>query len=38
MPFGVKNEPPTYQKVITKPFREYLDNFNKIFMDDFTVV
>jgi hypothetical protein len=26
MPFGVKNGPPTYQKVVTKTFREYLDN------------
>ncbi len=37
MPFGVKNKPPTYQKVVTKTFREYLDNFMKIFLDDFTV-
>jgi hypothetical protein len=35
MSFGVKNGPPTYQKTITKTFREYLDNFMKIFMDDF---
>jgi hypothetical protein len=33
MPFGVKNEPPTYQKVVTKAFKEYLDNFMKIFLD-----
>ncbi len=37
MPFGVKNKPPTYQKAITKTFRKYLDNFMKIFLDDFTV-
>ncbi len=36
-PFGVKNGPPTYQKVVTKTFRECLDNFMKIFLDDFTV-
>jgi hypothetical protein len=37
MPFGVKNEPPTYQKAMTKTFEEYLDNFMKIFLDDFMV-
>jgi hypothetical protein len=37
MPFGVKNRPPTYQKAITKTFKEYLDNFMKIFLDDFIV-
>jgi hypothetical protein len=31
MPFGVKNEPPTYQKVVTKAFCEYIDVFMKIF-------
>jgi hypothetical protein len=36
MPFGVKNEPPTYQRVVTKAFREYIDVFMKIFLDDFT--
>jgi hypothetical protein len=35
MLFGVKNGPPTYHKVVTKTFREYLDNFMKIFLDDF---
>jgi hypothetical protein len=37
MPFGVKNGPPTYQIVVTKTFKEYLDNFMKIFLDDFIV-
>ncbi len=37
MSFGVKNGPPTYKKAMTKTFREYLDNFMKIFLDDFTV-
>jgi hypothetical protein len=37
MSFGVKNGPPTYEKIITKTFREYLDNFMKIFLDDFIV-
>jgi hypothetical protein len=31
MSFG----PPIYQKDITKAFKEYLDNFMKIFLDDF---
>jgi hypothetical protein len=35
--FGVKNGPPTYQRVVTKTFREYLDSFMKIFLDDFIV-
>jgi len=38
MPFGMKNEPPTYQKVVTKAFREYLDDFMKILLDYFTIV
>jgi hypothetical protein len=37
MPFGVKNGPPTYQKVVTKALREYLDSFMKISLDDFMV-
>jgi hypothetical protein len=37
MSFGAKNGPPTYQKAITKAFREYLDNFMKMFLDDFIV-
>ncbi len=37
MSFGVKNGSPTYQKTITKTFKEYLDNFMKIFLDDFIV-
>jgi hypothetical protein len=37
MLFGVKNEPPTYQRAITKAFHEYIDVFMKIFLDDFTI-
>jgi hypothetical protein len=37
MPFGVKNGPPTLQKIVNKTFKEYLDQFMKIFLDDFTV-
>jgi len=37
MPFGVKNEPPTYQKVVTKTFQEHIDVFMKIFLGNFTI-
>ncbi len=37
MLFGVKIGSPTYQRTMTKTFREYLDNFMKIFLDDFIV-
>jgi hypothetical protein len=37
MLFGVKNEPLTYQKAVTKTFKKYLDNFIKIFLNDFIV-
>jgi len=37
MPFGVKNGPPTFQKVVSKTFREYLNRFMKIFLDDFII-
>jgi hypothetical protein len=36
MPFGVKNGLPTYQRVVTKAFHEYINIFMKIFLDDFT--
>jgi hypothetical protein len=36
MPFGVKNNgPPTYRKVVNRSFKDYLDIFMKIFLDDF---
>jgi len=38
MPFGVKNGPPTYQRVVTKVFHEYINVFMKIFLDDFTIL
>jgi hypothetical protein len=37
MPFRVKNRPPTYQRVVIKAFREYIDVFMKIFLDGFTI-
>jgi hypothetical protein len=30
LPLGMKNEPPTFQRVMTKTFRKYLNNFMKI--------
>jgi hypothetical protein len=36
MPFGVKNGPPTYQKTVTKAFRQYIDVFMKKFLDDYS--
>jgi len=38
MPFGITNGPPTYQKVVTKGFCEYIDVFMKIFLDDIIVL
>jgi hypothetical protein len=35
MSFGVKNGLPTYQRVVSKTFKEYLGSFMKIFLDDF---
>jgi hypothetical protein len=37
MPFGVKNAPPTYQRVINTTFKDYLGVFMKLFLDDFNV-
>ncbi len=37
MPFGVKKEPLTYQKVVNKTFTEYLNYFMKILLYDFTM-
>jgi hypothetical protein len=36
MPFGFKNVPPTYQIVMNKAFKYYLDDFMKLFLDSFT--
>ncbi len=37
MPFGVKNGPLTYQRVLSKAFRDNVDKFMKIFPNDFIV-
>ncbi len=38
MSSGGKNGLATFQRVVTKSFRKYLDNFMKIFLDDFIVI
>jgi hypothetical protein len=37
MPFGVKNGPPTFERTIGRTFKKYLDQFMKIFLNDFTI-
>jgi hypothetical protein len=37
MLFGIQNGPPTHQRVVIKTSRKYLDNFMKIFLNDFIV-
>ncbi len=37
MPFGVKNGPPTYQRVVAKTFHEYIDVLMKNFLDNFII-
>ena len=37
MPFGLKNAPGSYQRTVNKAFREYIDDFMKVFPDDFNV-
>jgi hypothetical protein len=37
MPFGLRNAPTTFQKVVTKTFKEYLNKFIQVFLDNFNV-
>jgi hypothetical protein len=37
MPFGFKNVPPTYQRMVNMAFKDYLGMFMKVFLDDFNV-
>ena len=37
MPFGLKNAPPTYQRINNQIFKDYLNDFMKLFLDDFSV-
>lgn len=33
----IKNAPPTYQRVVNHAFKDYLNDFMKLFLDDFNV-
>jgi hypothetical protein len=37
MPFGLKNALTTYQRAVNKAFREYLNKFMNLFLNDFNV-
>ena len=37
MPFGLKNAPPTYQRIVNRIVKDYLNDFMKLFLDDFNV-
>jgi hypothetical protein len=37
MPFGLCNALVTFQKVVTKIFKEYLNKFMQLFLDHFSV-
>ncbi|KAL2653832.1 hypothetical protein R1flu_021960 [Riccia fluitans] len=37
MPFGLKNAPSTFQRVVTTAFEEYLNDFMQTYLDDFTI-
>ena len=37
MPFGLKNAPSTYERIVNQIFKDYLNDFMKLFLDDFSV-
>ena len=37
MPFGLKNAPPTYHRIVNQIFKDYLNDFMKLFLDEFSV-
>jgi hypothetical protein len=37
MPFGLCNAPTAFQKMSTKAFKEYLNKFMQVFLDNFNV-
>jgi hypothetical protein len=37
MPFGLCNALATFQKVVTNAFKEYLNKFMQVFLDNFSV-
>jgi hypothetical protein len=37
MPFGLCNAPTTFQKIVTKTFKPYLNKYMQVFLHDFNV-
>jgi hypothetical protein len=37
MPFGLTNAPPTFQRAMDKAFREYIDEFMNVYIDDIVI-
>src|SRR5438046_1223249 len=37
MPFGLKNTPATFQRLMNKLFREYLNDFAAVYIDDIMI-
>jgi hypothetical protein len=37
MPFGLKNAPPTFQRLMNKLFRDYIDEFMVVYIDDILI-
>ena len=37
MPFGLKNAPAVFSRIVIAAFREYIHKFLKVYMDDWTV-
>jgi hypothetical protein len=37
MPFGMKNGPPTYKRVVNRTLKDYLNKFMEMFLDDYII-
>jgi Uncharacterized Rossmann fold enzyme len=37
MPFGLNNAPPTFQRAMDEIFREYIDEFMNVYIDDIVI-